>query len=63
MRFVLEVDLEAGRLAGEGRAAELGRILRYWAGAMKQMPPLAAGDRQDLSDSDYTVVGSWRVDE
>lgn len=63
MRFVLEMDLEAGRLAGEDRAAELGRILRYWAGAMKQMPPLTAGDRQDLSDSDYTVVGSWRVEE
>ena len=63
MRFVLEVDLAAGQLAGEARAAELGRILRYWAGAMKQMPPLAPGDRQDLSDSDYTVVGAWRVEE
>jgi hypothetical protein len=63
MRFVLEVDLAAGKLTGEDRAAELGRILRYWAGAMKQMPPLAPGDRQDLSDSDYTVVGSWRVEE
>jgi hypothetical protein len=29
MRFVLEVDLNAGALAGEARAAELGRILRY----------------------------------
>jgi hypothetical protein len=63
MRFVLEVDLDAGALAGENPAAELGRILRYWAGAMKQLPPLAPGDRQDLSDSDYTVVGSWRVEE
>jgi hypothetical protein len=62
MRFVLEVDLDAGKLAGEDRAAELGRILRYWAGAMKQMPPLAPGDRQDLSDSDYTVVGAWRIE-
>jgi hypothetical protein len=63
MRFVLEVDLEAGALAGEARAAELGRILRYWAGAMKQLPPLSPGDRQDLSDSDYTVVGAWRVED
>ena len=63
MQFVLELDLEAGALAGEGRAAELGRILRYWAGAMKQMPPLAPGDRQDCSDSNYTVVGEWRVEE
>jgi hypothetical protein len=30
---------------------------------MKQLPPLAPGDKQDLSDSDYTVVGSWRVQE
>lgn len=63
MRFVLEVDLDAGQLAGENRAAELARILRYWAGAMKQLPPLAPGDRQELSDSDYTVVGAWRVEE
>jgi hypothetical protein len=63
MRFVLEVDLEAGALAGDDRAAELGRILRYWAGAMKQMPPLTSGDRQDCSDSDYTVVGEWRVED
>ena len=60
MRFLLEVDLDAGALAGEHRAAELGRILRYWGGAMKQVP-LEAGARQDLSDSDYVVVGSWRV--
>jgi hypothetical protein len=61
MRFVLEVDLDAGALAGEHRAEELGRILRYWGGAMKQVP-LDAGSRQDLMDSDYTVVGEWRVD-
>jgi hypothetical protein len=30
---------------------------------MKQLPPLAPGDRQDLSDSDYTVVGAWRVED
>jgi hypothetical protein len=60
MRFLLEVDLEAGTLAGDRRAEELGRILRYWGGAMKQVP-LDAGTRQDLYDSDYTLVGSWRV--
>jgi hypothetical protein len=62
MRFVLEVDLDAGALAGENRAAELGRILRYWGGCMKQME-LAPGARQDLSDSDYAVVGSWRIED
>ena len=62
MRFVLEVDLDAGALAGENRAAELGRILRYWGGYMKQME-LAPGARQDLSDSDYALVGSWRIED
>ena len=64
MRFVLEVDLEAGALAGEHRAAELGRILRYWGGSMnmKQLP-LAVGERQDLYDSDYAPGGSWRIED
>jgi hypothetical protein len=62
MRFVLEVDLEAGVLAGDARAAELGRILRYWGGAMKQVE-LAPGSTQALYDSGYTEVGAWRVVE
>jgi hypothetical protein len=62
MRFVLEVDLEAGALAGDDRASELGRILRYWGGAMKQVP-LAPGSTQALYDSHYTEVGAWRVTE
>ena len=61
MRFLLEVDLEAGALAGEARAAELGRILRYWGGAVKQVE-LAPGARQELYDSDYAPVGSWRIE-
>jgi hypothetical protein len=60
MRFVLEVDLDAGALAGDRRADELGRILRYWGGAMKQVR-LDAGASQDLYDSTYTPVGSWRI--
>jgi hypothetical protein len=62
MRFVLEVDLDAGALAGGDRAAELGRILRYWGGAMKQVP-IEAGSRQELYDSGYTAVGQWRVED
>ena len=62
MRFVLEVDLDAGALAGEHRAEELGRILRYWGGAMKQVP-LEPGSRQDLMDSDFTAVGTWRIED
>jgi hypothetical protein len=62
MRFVLEVDLDAGALAGEDRGAELGRILRYWGGSMKEIE-LVPGARQDLYDSGYAAVGSWRVEE
>jgi hypothetical protein len=62
VRFILEVDLDAGALAGDDRAAELGRILRYWGGSMKQVA-LEPGARQDLYDSAYTAVGAWRVEE
>jgi hypothetical protein len=62
MRFVLEVDLEAGALAGDERAKELGRILRYWGGSMNDVP-LGPGARQELYDSGYAPVGSWRVEE
>jgi hypothetical protein len=62
MRFVLEVDPDAGALAGENRGEELGRILRYWGGSMKQVP-LAPGEGQDLYDSGYTAVGTWRVED
>ena len=62
MRFVLEVDLDAGALAGEDRARELGRILRYWGGTMTDVP-LEPGPRQDLYDSGYVPVGSWRIEQ
>jgi hypothetical protein len=62
MRFVLEVDLDAGALAGGDRATELGRILRYWGGAMKQVP-IEPGSGQELYDSGYTAVGQWRVED
>jgi hypothetical protein len=62
MRFVLEVDLDAGAMPGEKRAEELGRILRYWGGSMKQVA-LDAGAHQDLYDSGYTRVGEWRIEE
>ena len=60
MRFVLEVDLEA--LPPDTRAAELGRILRYWGGAMTQVE-IAPGATQALYDSGYTEVGVWRVEQ
>jgi hypothetical protein len=41
--------------------AEVGRILRYWGGAMKDLTELEAGDKQDIYDSSYSLVGSWSV--
>jgi hypothetical protein len=59
MRFVLEVDLPDG--AGDRRAAdELSRILRYWAGGVRQLE-LGPGAAQDIYDSAYAKVGSWRI--
>ena len=34
MKFILEVDLDAGVMADD-TLKELGRILRYWAGNLK----------------------------
>jgi hypothetical protein len=28
-----------------------------------QQVPLAVGEHQDLSDSDYVTVGSWRIED
>ena len=40
--------------------AELGRILRYWGGAMKDVE-LTEGATQALYDSAYQPVGRWIV--
>jgi len=48
-------------MTAEGEAAtELGRILRYWGGAMKQVE-LKPGQEQDIYDSAYRPVGHWAV--
>jgi hypothetical protein len=57
VKFTLEVNL-AGMADPRD---ELGRIIRYWGGAMKQLDGLKPGDRQDIYDSAYTKVGSWTV--
>ena len=57
VRFTLEVELPD---VADPRA-ELGRILRYWGGAMKQLDGLRPGDRQDIYDSAYAKVGAWTV--
>jgi hypothetical protein len=60
MRFVMEIDLSP--MADGREADELARILRYWAGAMKQVA-LKPGVSQAVHDSDYTEVGSWAIEE
>ena len=57
MRFVLDVNLPDDRDV----RSELGRILRYWGGAMKDFDALEPGDKQEIYDSDYRRVGSWSV--
>jgi hypothetical protein len=59
-KFVLEVDLDG--FDKEATAKELGRILRYWAGAMPQVD-LVAGAHQDIYDSTYRKVGRWQISE
>jgi hypothetical protein len=57
MTFELVVDLD--RLTGDA-AAELGRILRYWAGATKNLD-LTTAQEQAIYDSAYSEVGAWRI--
>lgn len=59
MKFVLEVDMGENGFDGAA-AAELGRILRYWAGNLKHYQ-LVPGDTETLYDSGYRDVGRWSV--
>jgi hypothetical protein len=57
VRFVLDVHLPDDA----DSCAEVGRILRYWGGEMKDLDDLEPGDKQDVYDSAYNRVGSWSV--
>ena len=59
MKFVLEVDIN-GMTASEEAGKELGRILRYWAGAVRQVE-LKPGQGSVIYDSAYRPVGRWAV--
>ena len=59
MRLTIDIDLEA---LPEPKGAELGRILRYWAGNVKHYP-MEPGAGETISDSTYAPVGSWRFTE
>jgi hypothetical protein len=56
----MEVDLSA--MADGREPDELARILRFWAGGVKQVK-LAPGLSQQIYDSDYTEVGVWQIEE
>jgi hypothetical protein len=59
VRFVLEVEMDG---FGDDAGKELGRILRYWGGAMQQIEfTPEAGSA--IYDSQYREVGRWRIDE
>lgn len=57
MRFQLDIDLDA---LPEPHEAELGRILRYWAGNLEHYA-LVPGTDETVRDSGYQDVGSWRI--
>ncbi|MCS0634939.1 hypothetical protein NX801_04535 [Streptomyces sp. LP05-1] len=59
MRFLLEIDMTDPAF-GDNAAAELGRILRYWAGNLHHYP-LSPGTRETVYDSAYREVGHWAV--
>lgn len=58
MRLILDVDLDA--FDGD-EGAEVGRILRYWAGAAAQLP-FDQSVSHDLMDSRYRTVGTFRIE-
>jgi len=59
VHFTLEVDIEQVAQAGDP-VAELGRILRYWAGNLQHYA-LAEGDHEVIYDAEYNAVGSWQI--
>lgn len=59
MKLTLTIDLD--ELSGD-TAAEVGRILRYWGGAAKQLDWTQPME-QALSDSEYKEVGLLRTTE
>jgi hypothetical protein len=59
MKFVLEVTV-GDTATVEDRAAELGRILRYWGGNLRHYA-LQPGDGSAVYDSGYQEIGQWRI--
>lgn len=59
MRLIVDIDLDQ---LPEPRGDEASRILRYWAGALRQMGVEAEVTHQ-LMDSAYQPVGELRITE
>jgi len=57
VQFVLTIDLDK---LPEETGAEVGRILRYWGGAAKDLDYRQPA-RQALYDSSYAEVGEWSI--
>jgi hypothetical protein len=57
--MTLTIEINLAQLPDPKRA-ELGRILRYWGGAAKQLD-LTAPFEQPLMDSAYRPVGILRI--
>lgn len=58
MKFILQIDLD--QIEGDP-AAELGRALRYWGGATKELD-LAKEQRIEIMDSSYQApIGNWEI--
>ena len=62
MKFTLEVDLDAliDGVEAPDLAGELGRILRYWAGGVRQYD-LTDGEGSAIYNSIYKEVGAWSI--
>lgn len=57
MKITLEIDLDK---VPEPRGEEVGRILRYWGGAAKDLD-LGTATEMPLMDSGYQQVGTLRI--
>jgi hypothetical protein len=60
MRFVLTIDLDELTGDPDDTGAEVGRILRYWGGAAKDLDWTTPTTRS-LTDSSYARVGEFRI--
>lgn len=61
MKFVFEVDMSTDAVK-QNPEAEIGRMLGYWAGNLKNYP-MEQGAEEDIYDSEFKPAGSWCIIE